>query len=165
MNIAEWNYRLCRCLLLTLFAGWPGVAAPAQEKQPEKDAAAAPTEAQIAHFESKIRPVLVKHCYDCHSAEADTAEGGLRVDSREALLRGGDRGPAVVPGDPGASLLITAQDTNKVYGATLNPTGYTAAGLLNGDSVTHVTRGRSGSVRNAPIARFGINTSNGMRRV
>ncbi len=108
MNIAEWNFRLSRCLLLALFAGWPGVATLSQEKPPEKDAAAAPTEAQLAHFESKIRPILVKHCYDCHSAEADTAEGGLRVDSREALLRGGDRGPAVVPGDPGASLLITA---------------------------------------------------------
>lgn len=50
----------------------------------------------IRFFESKIRPVLVRHCYECHSGQSGKARGGLRVDSREALQRGGDSGPAVV---------------------------------------------------------------------
>ncbi len=44
-------------------------------------------------FESKIRPVLVKNCYECHSVASGKSKGGLKVDSREALLRGGDSGP------------------------------------------------------------------------
>lgn len=62
----------------------------------------------IAFFESKVRPVLVRHCYECHSAAEGTAEGELRLDSRTAIRRGGSRGPAVVPGRPHASILITA---------------------------------------------------------
>ncbi len=56
-------------------------------------------------FENRVRPVLAEHCYACHT-EAKT--GGLRVDSREALLVGGKSGPAVVPGNPGKSLLVRA---------------------------------------------------------
>src|SRR3954468_984503 len=56
-------------------------------------------------FESKVRPLLAANCYDCH---ADERMGGLRVDSREALLKGGKSGPAIVPGDPDKSLLIEA---------------------------------------------------------
>lgn len=59
-------------------------------------------------FEAKIRPVLLKHCYECHSAESGKAKGGLRLDNRDDLRRGGDSGPAVVPGDPAQSLLLTA---------------------------------------------------------
>jgi hypothetical protein len=62
----------------------------------------------VEFFESRIRPVLARHCYECHSARSGKAESGLRVDSREAVRAGGDRGPAVVPGDPEASWLITA---------------------------------------------------------
>ena len=62
----------------------------------------------IDFFESQIRPVLVKHCYDCHSTESGTAEGGLRVDDRLAIRAGGGRGPAIVPGKPKASLLLSA---------------------------------------------------------
>lgn len=64
--------------------------------------------AGVEFFESKIRPVLIKHCYDCHSAESGAAEAGLRVDSRSAIRQGGERGAAVVPGRPEASLLLTA---------------------------------------------------------
>jgi hypothetical protein len=59
-------------------------------------------------FEAKIRTVLVEHCYECHSLESGEAKGGLRVDDREALLRGGDSGAAVVAGKPGESLLLRA---------------------------------------------------------
>lgn len=59
-------------------------------------------------FENKIRPVLVKHCYECHSAESKKVKGGLLVDTREGLLTGGDTGPALVPGKVNDSLLIKA---------------------------------------------------------
>ncbi len=62
----------------------------------------------LEFFEAKIRPVLIEHCYECHSVESGKAKGGLRVDDRESLLRGGDSGPAVVPGKPGESLLLGA---------------------------------------------------------
>lgn len=62
------------------------------------------TAAQVEFFESKIRPVLVGECYNCHGAKKD--KGGLRLDSREAMLAGGDSGPLFVPGDPEKSLLI-----------------------------------------------------------
>jgi hypothetical protein len=55
-------------------------------------------------FESKIRPVLVTECYKCHGA--DKSKGGLRLDSRDTLLSGGDSGATIVPGDPDKSLLI-----------------------------------------------------------
>ena len=55
-------------------------------------------------FESKIRPILVTECYGCHGAKK--AKGGLRLDSRDGLLQGGDSGAALVAGDPDKSLLI-----------------------------------------------------------
>lgn len=66
-------------------------------------------EAGIAFFEKKVRPVLVQHCYACHSAEAQAKKklrGGLRLDTKEGLLQGGDSGPAIVPGKAKESLLI-----------------------------------------------------------
>jgi hypothetical protein len=68
-------------------------------------------DAKTAFFESKIRPVLIKECYSCHSAEAVKAKklrGGLQLDTREGIRKGGDAGPAVVPGDPKKSLLLAA---------------------------------------------------------
>ena len=65
----------------------------------------------LAFFEAKIRPVLVAECYSCHSVEADKAgklRGELLLDSRAALLAGGESGAAIVSGDPEDSLLISA---------------------------------------------------------
>jgi hypothetical protein len=59
-------------------------------------------------FEKKIRPVLVEHCYSCHSQQAKKLRGGLFLDSREGARRGGDSGPALMPGHPDKSLLIRA---------------------------------------------------------
>ena len=59
----------------------------------------------VDFFEKRVRPVLVNRCYACHSAATKPA-GGLRVDDRNGLLNGGDNGPAVVPSDPDASLLL-----------------------------------------------------------
>ncbi|MCH7728053.1 MAG: DUF1549 domain-containing protein, partial [Planctomycetes bacterium] len=63
---------------------------------------------QLAFFENRIRPILVQHCYQCHSAKAEKLKGGLRLDLRETVLRGGENGPAIVPGKPNESLLIEA---------------------------------------------------------
>ncbi|WP_254514034.1 PSD1 and planctomycete cytochrome C domain-containing protein [Anatilimnocola floriformis] len=62
----------------------------------------------VEFFEAKIRPVLVKHCYTCHSAESKELRAGLFVDNRDGLRKGGDSGPAVVPGDAKKSLLLAA---------------------------------------------------------
>ncbi|WZP00172.1 PSD1 and planctomycete cytochrome C domain-containing protein [Isosphaeraceae bacterium EP7] len=59
-----------------------------------------------AFFEREVRPILVASCTKCHGAKKQ--ESGLRLDARSALIRGGDSGPAVVPGDPAKSLLIQA---------------------------------------------------------
>ncbi|MFY7953121.1 MAG: DUF1549 domain-containing protein, partial [Armatimonadaceae bacterium] len=70
--------------------------------------AADPTPEQTERFEKTIRPILVEHCYKCHSAQSKKVKGGLRVDGRKLLLDGGDGGPALVPGDPAKSKLIEA---------------------------------------------------------
>ncbi|MEZ5434739.1 MAG: PSD1 and planctomycete cytochrome C domain-containing protein [Verrucomicrobiales bacterium] len=63
---------------------------------------------QVQFFETKIRPVLAEHCFECHSAKAEKVTGDLLLDSRAAMLRGGAGGPAVVPFKPQESLLIEA---------------------------------------------------------
>jgi len=77
----------------------PALAAPAAPLVPSDPAA-------IQFFEEKVRPVLATSCYSCHGADAQM--GGLRVDSRTALLKGGKAGPALTAGDPARSLLIAA---------------------------------------------------------
>ena len=77
---------------------------------------------QLDHFERKIRPVLVEKCQVCHSAALDEPMGGLRVDSRDALLQGGQSGPAVIPGKPAQSLLLKAL-TYKDAQLKMPPTG------------------------------------------
>ncbi len=59
-------------------------------------------------FERKIRPVLVEHCYECHAGDAELIQGGLRLDDPDSMLRGGDSGAAVMPGEPDKSLLLAA---------------------------------------------------------
>src|SRR5262249_34871459 len=56
-------------------------------------------------FEKRVRPVLAEHCYACHTT---SKLGGLQIDTREAMIKGGKTGPAIVPGKPGESLLIKA---------------------------------------------------------
>ena len=63
---------------------------------------------EFAFFEAKIRPVLVKHCYECHSVESGKSKGGLMLDTRQGIRGGGETGPAVVPGDAAKSLLLSA---------------------------------------------------------
>jgi hypothetical protein len=63
---------------------------------------------QIEFFEKRIRPLLTDKCYKCHSAGAEKIKGGLLLDSRAGWFKGGDTGPALVPGKPNESLLIKA---------------------------------------------------------
>jgi cytochrome c553 len=91
------------CVTYLAFLAWPAAAVCA-----ETPSAAAFAPADIAFFEAKVRPLLAGHCYSCHSAKAKRPKGGLRLDSRAAALRGGDSGPAFVPGQPEKSLLLEA---------------------------------------------------------
>ena len=76
-----------------------------QQSRAEQDAGQ-PTAEQIEFFEKQVRPLLAENCWECHGTEAQ--EGRLRLDSRAAALRGGDTGPAVVPGEPDRSEMILA---------------------------------------------------------
>jgi hypothetical protein len=61
---------------------------------------------RLDFFETKIRPVLVEHCYECHSSQSTIVQANLKVDSRQGLEAGGDSGPAVAVGNPDASLIV-----------------------------------------------------------
>jgi len=87
-----WGIRLGIASLLL----WGGAAAPALPGPVDDE----------EQFENKIRPVLMRTCFKCHGG--DKVSGSLRVDSRQALLKGGKRGPSIVPGNPEGSLLIHA---------------------------------------------------------
>ena len=85
---------------------------PAETEAPKASAEATSeksvkfADADLAFFEKNIRPMLIKSCYECHSAEADKLKAGLALDARVALLKGGDSGASVVLGKPEESLLI-----------------------------------------------------------
>jgi Protein of unknown function (DUF1553)/Protein of unknown function (DUF1549)/Planctomycete cytochrome C len=64
--------------------------------------------AGVEFFEKKVRPILHDNCFGCHSATAPKLKGGLRLDSRAGLLKGGDTGPAIVAGEPAKSRLVAA---------------------------------------------------------
>ncbi|MEY2407544.1 MAG: hypothetical protein QOF48_214, partial [Verrucomicrobiota bacterium] len=69
---------------------------------------AKPDAAGLEFFEKNIRPLFVERCYNCHGAQAEKLKGGLLLDTREGLLKGGDSGPAILAGAPDKSLLIKA---------------------------------------------------------
>ena len=95
------------CTLMTI----PGMAQQpvtleAEQKAPKTEE---PTAEQLEFFEKRIRPVLVQHCYKCHSQEAakeDELRGGLLLDSRAGLLAGGESGETIVPGKPDEGTLL-----------------------------------------------------------
>ncbi|MEY4271233.1 MAG: hypothetical protein RL250_99, partial [Verrucomicrobiota bacterium] len=64
--------------------------------------------AGLEFYEKNIRPIFAEHCFKCHSAAEGVSKGGLVMDTRAALLAGGDQGPAVVPGNLKKSLLFVA---------------------------------------------------------
>jgi len=89
--------------------GWslPPVSGVQQADQPGEVAPQMSAD-DLQFFESQVRPLLTDHCYECHAGESRILRGGLRLDHRAGWLRGGDSGPAIVPGDPQNSLLMQA---------------------------------------------------------
>ncbi len=85
-----------RRAILTLWAAVAAFAGPAIAQADER----------VAYFETKVRPLLAARCWTCHGAEKQ--KGGLRLDSSEALAKGGETGPVVVAGDPDKSKLVEA---------------------------------------------------------
>ena len=67
---------------------------------------------RLEFFEAKIRPVLIEHCYACHSTAANKSKGSLLLDSRDGWMTGGDSGPSIIPGEPDQSLLLDAISHN-----------------------------------------------------
>lgn len=79
---------------------WVGITVPSSRADDQAEG--------VAFFEQRIRPVLVEHCYECHSAKAKSVKAGLRLDTRALSLKGGDSGAAVVPKDVEKGWLIRA---------------------------------------------------------
>jgi len=109
-RLTKWGVCLLTC------AGWIGWIFPQaitaqQEPSPEPTGAPAASgqeDREALHFfETNIRPILIDHCLECHSEETE-ASGGLLLDRRAGWQQGGDSGPAIVPGDAAASLLMRA---------------------------------------------------------
>jgi len=103
-------------------------------------------------FESKIRPVLVQHCYECHAADAKTLQGGLALDTRESTRRGGDSGAAVVPEKVEDSLLIAAL---RYEGYEMPPSGKLSEQVI-ADFVKWVEMGAPDPRDGEPVAESGI---------
>jgi len=104
------------CLLVTVFIAG--------------EAAADSPDAGTTFFEKSIRPVFVKHCYECHSADAAAKgklQAGLLLDTKQGLLAGGESGPSIVPGAPEKSLLI---GSIKYQSYEMPPTGRLPAGVI-----------------------------------
>src|SRR4051812_19806594 len=97
---ASGMHRLTRLALLLTWSLGTAAAAGAAPAASDGDG--------VQFFESRVRPVLSEHCYRCHSAGAEKLKGGLRLDSRDGLLKGGENGPAIVPGHPERSRLVEA---------------------------------------------------------
>ncbi len=98
MIIPRFSICLVAICLVAIWLSFGAATTLADELTPE----------QTKFFESKIRPVLVKECYGCHSSESGNAKGGLRLDTQQLTLIGGSSGPAIVPGDLDESLLFNA---------------------------------------------------------
>ena len=102
----------CRILLAIFlfpcFASSFASASANATDEAESESSESVDPAQLKFFEERIRPVLVEHCYACHSADAKSIKGGLVLDSREGVLAGGDSGPALVAKKAADSLLLQA---------------------------------------------------------
>jgi cytochrome c553 len=93
------HLRFLASLFVGLIAATAGLAAA--------EDAARDTDPRVQFFEKKVRPLLAGNCYNCHSATTNS-RGGLRLDDRNGMIVGGDKGPAIVPGQPEKSLLLRA---------------------------------------------------------
>ncbi len=108
-------------LTVLLSTCWFGMALLADESPSRNDAP--PTPEGLAFFEEHIRPLLQKRCYECHSAEAKDLHANLYLDSREGWQKGGDSGPALLPGKPLESLLATVLSYSDDAPTQMPPSG------------------------------------------
>ena len=92
-----WFRSFVSAITFAFLAGFSSEAVPQTTRPSAED---------LEFFEREIRPLLAEQCYSCHSSQIETPFAGLRVDSREALLKGGESGAAILPGDPEKSRLI-----------------------------------------------------------
>ncbi|MCH9654103.1 MAG: PSD1 and planctomycete cytochrome C domain-containing protein [Planctomycetes bacterium] len=97
---------LCNISVLLLITGCLSFLYSAEESK--TDSTPRFSSQQLEFFEKSIRPLLAEHCYQCHSGQSKRLEGGLRMDSRALLLKGGDTGPAADLKKPAESLLLEA---------------------------------------------------------
>src|SRR5947208_1090334 len=97
-----WRSLLLTTAVLPLAAVWPA-ASPADD------------ESNLEFFEKQVRPILAARCYECHSGRVAKPKGNLRLDSLALALKGGETGPAIVPGKPTESLLVDAINYGDVY--------------------------------------------------
>ena len=97
----------CKTLRCATMFSLSLIAGQSSYSQQQLPPAQASTE-QVDFFEKKIRPVLIEHCYECHSAQSAPIQAGLILDSAQGLLRGGDSGPAIEPNKSASSLIIQA---------------------------------------------------------
>lgn len=125
-----------RAIWLVALGGCTAGAALAADMTPERR----------AFFESKIRPVLVKQCYECHSAGAKKIGAKLRLDTPGEMLGGGESGSAMVPGDPDESLIIQAL---KYDGIEMPPDKRLPEGVVK-DFITWVKMGAPDPRENGP---------------
>lgn len=95
------RFSLLAALSVATLISWPRERADSQES-PTFDAAS------VEFFQTKVKPLLQARCFECHGPEAKKLQGGLSLASRAAILRGGDSGAAIVPGQPSESLLVKA---------------------------------------------------------
>src|SRR4029079_5451292 len=92
---------------------WCCCSAPATAQQTAPESADPFSAADLEFFETKVRPLLVARCHECHAG--NKPKGGLRLDTRAAVLAGGDTGPAATPGKPDESLLVDAIRYGETY--------------------------------------------------
>jgi hypothetical protein len=139
--------RLAGVLVLLALGASPQETPPA----PDRDG--------IEFFEKKIRPVLADRCYSCHSAEAKKLKGELYLDSRDGMLKGGETGPSIVPGDLEKSLLIKA--IRYTDDLKMPPKGKLSKEVVD-DFVSWVKRGAPQPIgKSAAAAKKGINIESG----
>src|SRR5262245_6440613 len=102
LNLVLWRRGPVNRILTLLGAVWLLIAALAAADEPMPAA----TGGGLEFFEKRIRPLLADNCYQCHGAKKQ--ESGLVLNTAAGIKRGGDRGTAVSPGEPDASVLIQA---------------------------------------------------------
>ena len=120
LRLARLRFGFVTCLMLGIASLADPACCSAGEPDPKVQAA------REQFFEQNVRPLLAENCYACHADKKQ--KGGLRLDSLESILKGGDSGPAVVPGKPAESLLVEAINYD---GLEMPPTAKLAPGKVD----------------------------------